>query len=76
MQTLLKSRGESGLIVPPGVIYFLIILVLFADGIKAQMAHAKSVNKKKNFEDMTDSPRHMPIGGERPRERDEVRGLS
>ncbi len=44
----------------------------FADGIKAQMAHAKSVNRKKNFEDMTDSPRHMPIGGERPRERDEV----
>lgn len=41
------------------------------DGIKAQMAHAKSVNRKKNFEDMTDSPRHMPIGGERPRERDE-----
>jgi len=36
------------------------------------MAHAKSVNRKKNFEDMTDSPRHMPIGGERPRERDEV----
>jgi hypothetical protein len=45
---------------------------LFADGIKAQMAHAKSVNRKKNFEDSTDSPRHMPIGGERPRERDEV----
>jgi hypothetical protein len=36
------------------------------DGIQAQMAHAKAVNRKKNFEDTVDSPRLMPIGGERP----------
>jgi len=30
------------------------------------MAHAKAVNRKKNFEDTVDSPRLMPIGGERP----------
>jgi len=35
------------------------------DGIKAQMAHAKAVNRKKNNEDDYDSPHHTPITGDR-----------
>jgi len=29
------------------------------------MAHAKAVNRKKNYEDVVDSSRLVPIGGER-----------
>ena len=35
------------------------------DGIKAQMAHAKAVSKKKNNDDFPDSPHHTPITGAR-----------
>lgn len=37
------------------------------DGIKAQMAHAKAVNRKKNNDDFPDSPHHTPITGDRQR---------
>ena len=40
-------------------------LNLILDGIKAQMAHAKAVNRKKNNEDDYDSPHHTPITGDR-----------
>jgi len=40
------------------------------DGIKAQMAHAKAVNRKKNNDDFPDSPHHTPITGDRRREDD------
>lgn len=38
------------------------------DGIKAQMAHAKAVNRKKNnYDEFPDSPHHTPIGGDNRR---------
>ena len=40
----------------------------FTDGIKAQMAHAKAVNRKKNNDDFPDSPHHTPITGDRNRD--------
>ena len=40
------------------------------DGIKAQMAHAKAVSKKKNNEDFPESPHHMPITGANRRDED------
>ena len=47
--------------------YILVILLpFFLDGIKAQMAHAKAVNRKKNNDDYEDSPHHdgtQPITG-------------
>ena len=42
------------------------LFVFFLDGIKAQMAHAKAVNRKKNNDDYEDSPHHdgtQPITG-------------
>jgi len=41
------------------------------DGIKAQMAHAKAVNRKKNNEDFPDSPHHTPITGDRSQRNDD-----
>merc|ERR1712018_381071 len=38
------------------------------DGIKAQMAHAKAVNRKKTNDDFPDSPHHTPITGDRRRD--------
>ena len=43
----------------------MIFFYLLLDGIKAQMAHAKAVNRKKNNEDDYDSPHHTPITGDR-----------
>ena len=40
------------------------------DGIKAQMAHAKAVSKKKNNDDFPESPHHMPITGANRRDED------